>query len=72
MRYNKFMHASKHMLNKIQNSGVVAQCCNPDYSRGSDWEDQGSKPTPAKSSPDPISISGLVQFCAWLSSLLHG
>jgi hypothetical protein len=33
----------------------VAHICNPSYSGGSNQEDRGSKPAPAKSSQDPIS-----------------
>jgi hypothetical protein len=34
---------------------LVAHTCNPNYSRGRDQEDCGSKPTQANSSQDPIS-----------------
>jgi hypothetical protein len=42
---------------------AVSHACNPGYFGGGDWEDHGSRPAGAKSSQDPISTNGWVQWC---------
>jgi hypothetical protein len=55
---------------KITNirQALVVHACNPNYSRGRDQEDPGSKPAQANSSRDPISEKSFTQKGWWSGS----
>jgi hypothetical protein len=62
MNGNQFfcdMQEKIFFMDKIYKLGTMALVYNPSYLEGRDWEDRGLRPTQAKSSRDPISVSSL-------------